>query len=165
MSEDDIHFARPSQDLLKSDLIHPSPLPVKRKSPPPSTSNAPAKRPKTATAAAPKVPKKDAYDSDADAKFAAELDQMLNSAPVRKTRGQGTQKTKPKAKKVKRKEKNGDEDGEVKKKKRAANPNNGFNAPLFLSPQLSAVVYESELSRPVRSYMLFGVWADVDRLL
>jgi len=90
--------------------------------------------------------KQDFYDSDEDARFAAELDLALNSTPVRKTRGaaSGT-KSKPRGKKAK----NGDTGDQPPKKKRAPNPNNAFNAPMLLSPQLAEVVFETELPRPV----------------
>ena len=150
-SEDEHDPSRPTQDLLMSDLPNRSSPPQKRKfdsSPP-----LPSKKARASPPVAPikvesriKVEKHERYDSDEDAKFAAELDQALNSEPRRKTRGtaSGT-RTKPRAKKVK----NGD-DGEPKKK-RAPNPNNAFYAPMFLSPQLSDVIFETELSRPVRS--------------
>jgi chromatin remodeling complex protein RSC6 len=83
------------------------------------------------------------YDSDEDAKFAAELDQALNSTPKRKTRGAGTEKQK----RPKRPKKEGDDS--LPKKKRAVNPNSAFHAPMFLSPQLADVVFETELPRPV----------------
>jgi len=147
-------LARPAKDLLKSDLLHPSSPAPKRKfgsSPPPASSPV-AKKPR----ASPPVPRakpkpvtavKEPYDSDEDAKFAAELDMALNSTG-RRTRGAaaGT-RTKPRPKK-KKAAKNGEE-GE--KKKRAPNPNNAFHAPMLLSPQLSEVVFETELSRPVES--------------
>jgi chromatin remodeling complex protein RSC6 len=71
---------------------------------------------------------------------------MALNSTGRRTRGAaaGTRtKPRPKKKKV---AKNGEE-GE--KKKRAPNPNNAFHAPMLLSPQLSEVVFETELSRPV----------------
>jgi chromatin remodeling complex protein RSC6 len=89
------------------------------------------------------------YTSEDDAKFAAELHQVLNSTPVRKTRGGGgPNRSKPKSKV--RSGKDGDNGVEKKeRKKRAVNPNSPFNAPHLLSPQLAAVVGETELSRPV----------------
>jgi upstream activation factor subunit UAF30 len=144
-------LARPVQDLLKSDLMHPSSPAPKRKlgSSPPSASPLPvAKKPR----ASPPVPRakpkpvavKEPYDSDEDAKFAAELDMALNSTG-RRTRGAAAG-TRTKSRPKKKAAKNGEE-GE--KKKRAPNPNNAFHAPMLLSPQLSEVVFESELSRPV----------------
>ena len=102
--------------------------------------------------------KRDHYDSEEDAKFAAELDLALNSTPTRKTRGAGT-RVKPRSKKIKN---DGGEEGDLRpKKKRAPNPNNAFNAPLLLSPQLSAVVFDTELPRPV-SYPkdILLMWVD-----
>ena len=89
-----------------------------------------------------------AYNSDDDAKFAAELDEMLNSTPVRKTRGgrAASGRSKPKSRVQ---AKDGGDEEKKERKKRAANPNNAFNAPQLLSPQLAAVVGETELSRPV----------------
>jgi upstream activation factor subunit UAF30 len=144
--------ARPAQDLLKSDLMHPSSPVPKRKlgSSPPAASPLPVTKKSRASPPVPRAKQKtvgvkEQYDSDEDAKFAAELDMALNSTG-RKTRGAaaGT-RTKPRPKK--KTAKNGEE-GE--KKKRAPNPNNAFHAPMLLSPQLSEVVFESELSRPVR---------------
>jgi chromatin remodeling complex protein RSC6 len=150
-SEDDRPPPRPSHDLLKSDLLHPSSPAPKRKQPASSPPAAPASKKSRQTPPVPRVKseksaKQELYDSDEDARFAAELDQALNSGPTRRTRGaaSGT-RTKPRKKKVK----NG-EDGE--KKKRAPNPNSAFHAPMLLSPQLADVVFETELSRPVRRF-------------
>jgi upstream activation factor subunit UAF30 len=137
---------RPSKDLLKSDFLHPSSPPQKRKlnsSPPVPSKKVRASSPPTR----PKPSKSNVkveYDSDEDARFAAELDQALNSGSMRKTRGaaSGTRGT-PRTKKTK------NEDGDVPKKKRAPNPNSAFHAPMLLSPQLTDVVFETELSRPV----------------
>ena len=150
-SNDDDHqqqSRRATQDLLKSDLIHPSspvasvPSP-KRKlltSPPPPT---PKKKPRPTSCP---VVKRDHNESDEDAKFAAELDLALNSTPVRRTRGAvaGT-RIKPRSKRKGKTE----EEGDVPKKKRAPNPNSAFHAPMLLSTQLSEVILETELLRPV----------------
>jgi hypothetical protein len=147
-SDDERPPARPSHDLLKSDLLHPSSPAPKRKLPASSPPTAPAPKKSRPTPPVPrpkpeKSAKQELYDSDEDARFAAELDQALNSGPTRRTRGaaSGT-RPKPRKKKVK----NGEE-GE--KKKRVPNPNSAFHAPMLLSPQLSDVVFETELSRPV----------------
>lgn len=146
--------SRSSQDLLKSDSLHPSPAPAapKRKVPSSSLLVKPTlpKKPRPMSPAPlakpPKPVKKESYDNDEDAKFAAELDLALNSEPVRKTRGAAAGgRTKPRAKKAKNKD-----DPDVPKKKRAPNPNSAFNAPMLLSPQLADVVFEPELPRPVQ---------------
>jgi chromatin remodeling complex protein RSC6 len=151
--EEEKPLARPAKDLLKSDLLHPSsPAQSKRKfaSSPTTIPSPPAKKPHTSppvprTKPKPPAPVKEAHDSDEDAKFAAELDMALNSTG-RRTRGAvaGT-RTKPRPKK--KAVKNGEP---VEKKKRAPNPNNAFHQPMLLSPQLSDVIFETELSRPVR---------------
>ncbi|KAK9453177.1 hypothetical protein V1511DRAFT_505856 [Dipodascopsis uninucleata] len=71
-----------------------------------------------------------------DAEYAAQLHKELNS--VRKTR------TAPHKRRVEESGKR----SEPKKKKRAVNENNPFNARMFLSSQLSEFLEESELSRP-----------------
>jgi chromatin remodeling complex protein RSC6 len=146
--------SRPSQDLLKSDIINPSPAPPKRKLSPSAKTKIRSPPPKKPRPLSPnsKHIKRDHYNSDDDARFAAELDQALNSMPVRKTRGAASG-TKPKSRP--RKVKKGD-DGELPpKKKRAPNPNSAFNAPMLLSPQLAEVVFELELPRPVSTQ--FGI--------
>lgn len=76
---------------------------------------------------------------------------MALNSTGRRTRGAaGGTRTKPRPKK--KVAKNGEE-GE--KKKRAPNPNNAFHAPMLLSPQLTDVVFEKELSRPVRFVRMF----------
>jgi chromatin remodeling complex protein RSC6 len=157
-SSEDGHVPRPTQDLLRSDFLNPSSPPSppqKRKlhSPPPqpvkkARASSPASRPKPAKVEKIKAVKKEWNDSDEDAKFAAELDQALNSGGRRKTRGGGTAtRAKPRAKRVK-----SGNDGT--KKKRAPNPNSPFHRPMLLSPQLTNVILETELSRPVD---LFGM--------
>jgi hypothetical protein len=133
---------RPPQDLLKSDLVHPSsPLSSPKRKPVAPRDPRPAKKAKSVG--------KSEYTNDDDAKFAAELDQVLNSTPVRKTRGGGgATRAKPKSRV------RGDEE-KKEKKKRAANPNNAFNAPQLLSPQLAAVVGVTELPRPVCSPLIY----------
>jgi chromatin remodeling complex protein RSC6 len=86
----------------------------------------------------------------------------LNSAPVRKTRGaaQGKPKTKPKSKPRKKKQNDGQEGDDTPKKKREPNLNNAFHQPMLLSPQLSEVVFETELSRPVHSLYLRSMRSD-----
>jgi chromatin remodeling complex protein RSC6 len=154
-SSEDEHVPRPTQDLLHSDFLNPSSPPSppqKRKlhSSPPQPikkvrASSPASRPKPAKVKKVKTEEKERNDSDEDAKFAAELDQALNSGGMRKTRGGGTAtRAKPRIKRVK----NGD-DGT--KKKRAPNPNSPFHRPMLLSPQLTDVILETELSRPVGS--------------
>jgi chromatin remodeling complex protein RSC6 len=130
---------RPSQDLLKSDLVHPS-----------SPISSPKRKPVAPRDSRPAKKAKSEYTSDDDAKFAAELDQALNATPVRKTRGGGgATRAKPKSR-----VRAGDED-KKEKKKRAANPNNAFNAPQLLSPQLAAVVGVTELPRPVCPSLIY----------
>lgn len=155
--------SRPTDDLLKSDILNPSPAPkrkhhpassppsiVRSPPPPPAKKRRPTSPPRHSKPVVKQVKRDHHYISDEDAKFAAELDLALNSTPKRKTRGaaSGTNRMKPRSKK---KVKNGDADGEdiPPKKKRAPNPNSAFNAPMLLSPQLSDVVFDSELPRPV----------------
>lgn len=143
--EDSRVTSRPTQDLLKSDSALPS-SPAKR-SVPASTLSRPVKKPRPSAPSTNQLnsAKHDNYDSDEDAKFAMELDQALNSTPVRKTRGASSGTTKkPRSKKSKK-----DEGEEKPKKKRKINPNSAFHAPMLLSPQLSEVVQETELPRPV----------------
>ncbi|BFZ63468.1 hypothetical protein YB2330_004590 [Saitoella coloradoensis] len=90
-------------------------------------------------------------DIDADAAYAAQLQASFNSR--RSTRAaDGKAKPAKKKAKVKRKSKaevSGDEDeGAAPKKKRKANPNSAFNAPMALSPTLAELVGEKECSRP-----------------
>ena len=153
--EDDRVASRPTEDLLKSDLLHPS-SPATKRDAPSSAHLRPAKKPRPSSPPARAKPakpvKQPRYDSDEDAKFAAELDQVLNSTPVRKTRGAASGATrKPRPKKTKK-----DDDGETTKKKRAPNPNNAFHAPMLLSPQLTDVVFETELPRTVKYVKLFS---------
>ena len=154
-SENDRVTSRPSQDLLKSDIIHPSSPAPKRKLPSTiSTSPSVIKKPR------PQPVKKDRHDTERDAKLAAQLHEAINSTPVRKTRGaaSGT-KVKPRSKKIKIK--NGEDNGdEPPKKKRAPNPNSAFNAPKLLSQQLADVVHETELSRPVFPPLPFPMFED-----
>jgi len=144
--------------------MHPSSPAVKRKehpsspptgpSPPKKARSTPPSKPKTKPVKQEKTSKEYVYDSDEDAKFAAELDMALNSG--RTTRG-GTSSTKPKSRS--KKQKNGDKDDKPKKK-RAPNPDNPFMAPMLLSPQLAEVVFETELPRPVS--LLYFPGADED---
>jgi hypothetical protein len=154
--EDDTNTTRPPsrspQDLLKSDLLSPSSSPVTAKRKQYPNSSLPVKEPRSPPPkkSRPAVVKREAYNSDDDAKLAAELDQLLNSSPRRKTRGATSgAKAKPRSKKIKVKNGAGD-DGELPpKKKRTPNPNSAFNAPMLLSPQLAEIVFETELPRPV----------------
>src|SRR5579871_6486807 len=108
---------RPAKDLLQSDLIHPS-SPITKRKVPSSPPTRPSPPKKVRPSPPPKKPIKQeksskayVYDSDEDARFAAELDLALNSS--RTTRGARTG-TKPKSRA--KKQKNGQSEDKPKKK-------------------------------------------------